>query len=187
MKECSCCHLDRSSENFYTTNPWTCIDCVKARAASRYRAKKEECMAYAKEWAAAHPERTKEIKKGWRDRNNASVVQYARYRRELFPAAIKEAQDKYKAENPEIYSAAAAKRRAAVLNALPVWADLKVVDLFYEFAKLLSEATEEIYEVDHIVPLQGELVSGLHVENNLRVVPRTVNRKKSNKYEGELA
>lgn len=185
MKECSRCHLERSADNYYSSNPWTCIDCIKARAKEQYLNKKEECLAYAKQWAIDNPERSREIKKGWRDRNNQTVKDYAKYRREVFPEAIAKAQAKYKAENAEVYTAASAKRRAAVLKALPAWADLEVIDLFYEFAKLLSEATSEVYEVDHVIPLQGEFVSGLHVENNLRVIPRHDNREKSNKHESE--
>ena len=36
-------------------------------------------------------------------------------------------------------------------------------------------------EVDHIIPLQGQFVSGLHVPENLRVIPRSINRSKRNK------
>ena len=183
MKVCSRCQLELSNDLFYDSNPWTCSPCVKARAAIRYKEKREECLAYAKQWAAENPERSREIKKDWRERNKATVHDYAQYRRALFPEAIAAANEKYRQAHPELYAAATARRRAAVLNAMPEWADLEAIDLFYEFAQLLTEATEELYEVDHVIPLQGELVSGLHVETNLRVITRNVNRVKSNKYE----
>ena len=40
-----------------------------------------------------------------------------------------------------------------------------------------------VWEVDHVIPLQGKNVSGFHVWNNLRVIPQAVNRSKYNRYD----
>jgi hypothetical protein len=53
----------------------------------------------------------------------------------------------------------------------------------YAEAKRLSEETGIPHEVDHIIPLRGKLVSGLHVIANLRVVTRSENRRKSKRYD----
>jgi hypothetical protein len=42
------------------------------------------------------------------------------------------------------------------------------------------------FELDHVIPLKGKLVSGLHVPSNLRVVPRVVNQAKQNKFDPEI-
>lgn len=66
------------------------------------------------------------------------------------------------------------KRRASVLQATPTWANHDEIRMIYAYCP-------DGYEVDHIEPLQGKDVCGLHVENNLQYLPRSENRKKSNK------
>lgn len=73
-----------------------------------------------------------------------------------------------------------AKRRAALLNATPIWADEKAIESLYKQAAILSKINLKKYEVDHIIPLQGKTVSGLHVPWNLQIIPTTENRSKGN-------
>lgn len=54
---------------------------------------------------------------------------------------------------------------------------------FYEQAVRMTVKTRILHEVDHIIPLCGRHVSGLHVHQNLRVVTKEINRKKSNHYD----
>lgn len=79
----------------------------------------------------------------------------------------------------------AAKRRTAKMNRTPPWADLAAIRAFYDEATRLTKLTGEQHHVDHIIPLQGKLVSGLHVESNLQVIPWLKNIVKRNKFEAE--
>lgn len=75
------------------------------------------------------------------------------------------------------------KRERAIKNATPPWLDKSELD------KIMSERTKlnildgpGSWAVDHIVPLQGDIVSGLHVPWNLEIIPARKNSKKSNKF-----
>ena len=66
---------------------------------------------------------------------------------------------------------------------MPAWSDPEAIRKIYEDCSALNEKHgPRSYHVDHIVPLQGKTVSGLHVENNLQILKAVDNLKKSNKY-----
>ena len=100
--------------------------------------------------------------------------------RHLDPAKKKEDNELnrlwYKKNNA--YSASKnAKRRAAKLQQTPVWAELKQIRKLYEKAQELG------LTIDHIVPIKGKLVSGLHCLANLQLLTLAENSAKGNRYE----
>lgn len=78
----------------------------------------------------------------------------------------------------EYVRAKGAEREAAERRNTPKWADREAIMQFY-----LSKP--EGHHVDHIIPLRGRLVSGLHVENNLQYLPALENMKKHNTFRVE--
>ena len=68
------------------------------------------------------------------------------------------------------------RRKALKIDRVPLWADLEKI-------KELYRKCPEGYHVDHIIPLQGKLVSGLHVETNLQYLLATDNLHKSNTFD----
>lgn len=80
--------------------------------------------------------------------------------------------------NKHEYLLKSSKRRRLLYQAMPLWADTVKIKEIYNNCP-------SGYHVDHIVPLQGELVSGLHVENNLQYLLAKDNLEKSNKFNGE--
>jgi hypothetical protein len=74
------------------------------------------------------------------------------------------------------------KRRAArMMLATPKWADWDKIAAIYEERDRLSAETGVPHHVDHILPLAGKLVCGLHVHWNLRAIPAVDNLKKGAK------
>ena len=87
--------------------------------------------------------------------------------------------------NPEMHKANIKHRRAKHKQATPKWLTQEqktAIKRFYLDAMAATRITGTFYVVDHVIPLRGELVSGLHVPWNLRVVTRTENLAKSNKH-----
>lgn len=69
--------------------------------------------------------------------------------------------------------------------ATPSWVtkeDLKAMNAIYNEARELTKVTGKRHEVDHIIPINGEKVSGLHVLSNLQVLTQVENVSKSNIY-----
>lgn len=67
------------------------------------------------------------------------------------------------------------RKRCRDINQTPKWANLSEIEYFYS-------NRPEGYHVDHIIPLKGALVSGLHVIENLQYLPKEENLSKGNKY-----
>ena len=76
----------------------------------------------------------------------------------------------------------ASEQRAKRVKRTVRWADRAAIKKIYFEAYRLSRKTGIPHEVDHIFPLLGEFVSGLHVEGNLQIISQLENRKKSNFY-----
>jgi len=67
-------------------------------------------------------------------------------------------------------------------NRIPPWADLEAIKRFYVKATRITKKTNIQHDVDHIIPLHGKNVSGLHVENNLQIITHIRNCQKSNSW-----
>lgn len=147
----------------------------KTRAAvSAARAKNPE---YGAKYYAENKESILAANKAWRD---ANAERRTAYRAANYPEQRKKI-DAWIVANPGKVGAQRARRRAAVRNATPVWADRSAIEAVYaEAAWLRSELGLDV-EVDHVVPLQGKTVCGLHVANNLQILLAKDNRSKANK------
>ncbi len=109
---------------------------------------------------------------------------YNREYRKLKPEQKRKDQALYRKRHPEKVNANAAKRDAAQKLRLPKWLtkeQLDQINQFYQDSSYLTQYTKVEFEVDHIVPILGKNVSGLHVPWNLQLLTATENNKKGNR------
>ena len=162
--------------------------CVRGHVA--LRKVKGSCLECVKEdWAVDN-----ERRKG-KPKTEAAIAAGRRYyekNREavIARASARPAEEKrrnraeYKDRNVDVVRADTSVRKRRHREATPKWLTkqerLQMRDLYVQ-ARKMTELTRERYVVDHIVPLRGEEVCGLHVPWNLRVITQDENLKKSNK------
>jgi hypothetical protein len=164
---------------------WTCVVChaEKMVAVQRnWRAKNPEKIAgYTAKYAKAHAE----YNKSWRAVNSEKVIEQARAWRQANADKCNEFSRKWRAKNRFHMNSLKAKRRADILQRTPLWLtedDHWLINEIYELAALRNKVTGIDWHVDHIIPLRGRKVSGLHVPSNLQVIPASMNLRKGNKH-----
>jgi len=90
---------------------------------------------------------------------------------------------KWSKENLDKKRLYTANRRAALISATPLWVNHIAIKKIYDEAAFLTRVTGLKYEVDHVIPLNGKNVCGLHIASNLQVLKAEDNRKKAYKHE----
>ena len=119
------------------------------------------------------------------EENKESVKLWTREYKKLNSERVKVKNQDYYRRNKHEYLARDAQRRVAKMRATPPWlseAQKEQIKDFYWLARDLKLVSGESYHVDHIVPLQGKNICGLHVPWNLQILPAKVNIAKSNNW-----
>ena len=128
----------------------------------------EKKKAYLKEYYAKNREKMVDQSKVWQKENASKKNERNRV---------------WQKENTHIVCAKEAKRRATKMCATPSWADHGAIKAIYKEARERSKETGLKMHVDHVIPLQGENVCGLHVEGNLQIITAAENLAKKNNFQ----
>lgn len=189
-----------------------CIPCEKTYKRERYLANADFFKAKSREWAHDNKERKRATDKAWSTSNRERVAANQRAWVAKNPEKRKLSYTTSRARNLDAYRAREAayrdrrrhecnerirlwkkknphkltfyfhKRRAAILLAIPVWADLDAIHAMYVEAQRMQRDSGIQHHVDHVVPLIHPLVCGLHCEANLRVIEAEENVRKGNRW-----
>jgi hypothetical protein len=161
-------HASQWKRNWYANNK----ERVKQKEIERYERRKD----YFKTKYATFKDYIKNKNKKYKDQNRITIR--------------KKALEKYhKLKHTEKYVAQmranGMKRYASKKKRCPIWLsrdDLWIIKEAYALANLRKKIFRSGWHVDHIIPLQGKTVSGLHVPLNVQVVPAKWNLYKNNKH-----
>lgn len=166
-EQCRICQRSEGKKYYRQNKEKVC-----KRTAKYYRDNKEKYAEYSREWCRKNPERSR--------------ARYLKYKHSNLEAC-RQRDEEYRLNNLDRDAAKTAARRASKRQRTPKWLTEQHflgIASFYEEALRLEKETGIKHHVDHVIPLNGETVSGLHVPWNLQVIPAQENILKSNKFEG---
>lgn len=187
-KRCRECDLEKAKLR-YATNPASqqrTRDASKraSAAATVERRALRAAQAADSEHQAQLAARRAAVAKAARGRDNARKA--SKYANDsAYRERVKERNRAWSSDNPAKANARVTRRRLEKISRTPAWLTrgmLAEIDCVYAEARRVTLETGIPHEVDHVVPLQGARVCGLHVPWNLEVVPKAVNRSKHNKF-----
>lgn len=192
MKICKTCKSEKSLIDFGKSKRHkdgllsSCKECTRKKR-SDYFKKNPEAFSKKrnreKQWKLDNPERVKINDQKYRNKNKEAIDKRHRNYVKNNPDKIKKAKKHYEIRNPEVRAEIKTRRRAAERLCVPEWSEKEKIRVIYQKAKWLSELTGLTYHVDHIIPIQGKDVCGLHVWSNLQILEASINCSKQDKYD----
>ena len=168
----------------YTTGA-KCVECTVVQSIAWRSENPEKYTASMRKWLENNKELHGMRVKRWQAANKDKVRKDAKAWVKANPEKVKDKTLRHIKKHPDAYTARAVANVAKRAKRMPQWLtsdDRWVMREAYNLAKLRTQMFGFVWEVDHIIPLRGEFVSGLHVPTNLQVISKSENRSKRNHY-----
>lgn len=145
------------------------------------------CIAeYMAKYRKEHAERLSQQKKEWAKNNQEHKAAMDREYARANPEIRQTARRNWEQRNPGVATALKTQNRLARAQRVPAWLtedDRWMIAQAYKLAAQRTEIFGFVWHVDHKIPLKGRRVSGLHVPDNLQVLPARDNLRKNNQFE----
>lgn len=158
-------------------------DKIIAKSKEYVEANRDKVLEYQKQWKKENPEKFRDSKRQSylknREKYIEKMVQYNRDNREEFHKRLRKYRSTEKGQIARRASRNSRRKREEDASLGRRWKN-EVYDVYKQCAQLRQLGHD--VEVDHIVPLLGKNVSGLHVPWNLAIIPAKENRTKTNKF-----
>jgi len=134
---------------------------------------RDKRSAYAKQYRKDNPEKVKALFESWAKANPEKIKGYMKKASKAWHERNPDYQSNFYKAHKERYVAARARRRAAQESATPSWLtaiDKAMIQEMYDVSEARYIQTGIKHHVDHIVPINGKGVAGMHVPWNLQVI-----------------
>jgi len=164
----------------------TCSKCGGENDSGKHNYCKECNANYAREWRLKNESKIHAYRKATKKQRAKVQKEYDAKRQKRETRTNTEAIRRWRQKNPAAHNARVMARECAKLQAMPDWAIKFYIDEAYHLSRPRSESTGVKHHVDHIVPLRGKEVCGLHNHFNLQVIPASINIRKGNKLNPHL-
>ena len=191
-KICKCCNEDKSFDNFARNSRYKwgfksyCKDCENKKSRETYSKTIGYQRERSKTYRLNNAEKERRRSKAYSENNKERISSRKKKYRELNWYLVRDREKKYYQSNTHKWVHYNKIRDSLKKERLPKWtstSDIKVIECYYSLANRLSSCLSIPHHVDHIIPLQGTVVSGLHTPLNLEVIPAKLNLQKGNKWQ----
>lgn len=164
--------MQTASKRLEVRHVYTCAGCFEPYGKARRRGRTDRCPRCLR----------RDAMKRFKVARPTRLAELARERTARLGPRERARKAEWQRRNRGLVTAKTRRRQLAQRHRTPAWADHEAIKAFYVEAQRITDETGVPHEVDHVLPLQGKSVSGLHVEANLRVIPKVENARKGNRH-----